>query len=124
MAQKWATSSLEEFRGWLMPQLDALPPRFRSFLPTLTSRMGHAKPADYQEYLPYIESIHLKYWDLDEGMEPTTDLLKYLIRADYAGYLTSEWGGHEWKSLEQESALAVTKSHREDVNQSFELATA
>jgi len=122
MADKWANSSLEDFRGWLMPQLDQLSPRFRAFLPTLTSRVGHSKPSDYDDYIPYVESVHVKFWDLQEDMQPTTDLIKYLLDADYTGYLTSEWGGHEWVSLKQASSLETTKSHRELVERSFNLA--
>lgn len=119
MASRWATSTLQEFRGWLMPQLEQLPPPFRAFLPTLTSRIGHALPSEFDDYMPYIESVHLKYWERESDDLP---LLKFLYQNGYTGYLTSEWGGHEWDSLDDNSALEMTKAHRELVERSFNLA--
>lgn len=122
LADKWKTSSLGEFRGWLMPQVDTFSPRFKAFLPTLLSRVGHAKPSDFDAYLPFIESVHLKYWELDEEMTSTQDLIKYLRQKNYAGYLTSEWGGHEWYSLKQIASMDATLNHKELVERSFNLA--
>lgn len=122
LAEKWKTSSLGEFRGWLMPQVDTFSPRFKAFLPTLLSRVGHAKPSDFDAYLPFIESVHLKYWELDEDMTSTQDLIEYLNQKNYAGYLTSEWGGHEWYSLKQIASMKATLNHKELVERSFNLA--
>ena len=121
LAQKWANSTLDEFRGWLMPQVETYPPKFRSMLPTLFSRMGHAKPRDYSDYIEYIESVHLKYWDIHEDETPLHELLKYLYQHNYRGYLTSEWGGHEWDSLKDNSAFTQTEAHKELVERSFNL---
>lgn len=121
IADKWAASTLNEFRGWLMPQIESFPPPFKAFIPTLTSRMGHAKPSDYSDYMPYIESVHLKYWEVP-NLESDDELLQYLMDHNYSGYLTSEWGGHEWVNLKQVSSLDITKAHRELVERSFNLA--
>ena len=118
IAHKWKSSSLDEFRDWLMPQIEKQPPPFRAFIPTLTSRMGHSKPSDYEDYLPYIESAHLKYWE--EG-NSDAELIHYLAAHNYVGYLTSEWGGHEWASTST-PALAMTRAHKELVERSFNLA--
>ncbi len=122
VANKWATSTLDEFRGWLMPQVENYPPKFKSMWPTLFSRMGHAKPREYSDYIEYIESVHLKYWDLHEDQKPTKDLLDYLYQNHYTGYLTSEWGGHEWESLQDTSAIEITAAHKNLVERSFDLA--
>ncbi len=118
IAHKWKSSSLDEFRGWLMPQIEKQPPPFRAFIPTLTSRMGHSKPSDYDDYLPYIESAHLKYWE--EG-NSDAELIDYLAAHNYVGYLTSEWGGHEWASTST-PALEMTRGHKALVERSFNLA--
>lgn len=119
LAEKWASSTLDEFRAWLMPQADNYPPKFKSMLPTLFSRMGHAQPSDFDDYMPYIESVHLKYWESECDELP---LLKYLYAHNYSGYLTSEWGGHEWDSLAENSAMQMTKHHKELIERSFDLA--
>lgn len=119
LAEKWASSSLGDFRAWLMPQSENYPPKFKSMLPTLFSRMGHAKPKDFDDYMPFIESVHLKYW---ENECDELELLKYLYEHNYSGYLTSEWGGHEWDSLADNSAMAMTKHHKELIERSFNLA--
>ncbi|MFM6977387.1 MAG: sugar phosphate isomerase/epimerase family protein [Micrococcales bacterium] len=116
--EKWQTSTLDEFRAWLMPQVEKFPPPFKAFIPTLTSRMGHSKPSDYDEYLPYIESVHLKYW---EDGNTDADLINYLIANGYVGYLTSEWGGHEWANTAT-PALEMTRAHRDLIERSFNLA--
>ncbi|MEY4320364.1 MAG: hypothetical protein RLZZ471_305 [Actinomycetota bacterium] len=122
LAEKWKSSSLSEFRSWLMPQVESFSPRFKAFLPTLLSRVGHAKPADFDTYLPYIESVHLKFWELDEDMTSTQKLIEYLKLKNYEGYLTSEWGGHEWYSLSQVAAMEATLNHKDLVERSFNLA--
>lgn len=119
IANVWKNSSIDEFRGWLMPQVEKQPPPFRASIPTLTSRIGHSKPSDYDDYMPYIESVHLKYWERDCDELP---LLKYLYAHNYSGYLTSEWGGHEWDSLADNSALEMTRHHRALIERSFNLA--
>jgi hypothetical protein len=118
VATMWKNSSIAEFRGWLMAQIEMQPPPFRAFIPTLTSRMGHSKPSDYDEYMPYIESAHLKYW---EAGNSDSALLDYLAANHYEGYLTSEWGGHEWANLST-PALEMTRGHRELIERSFNLA--
>jgi hypothetical protein len=122
LAEKWASSSLDEFRGWLMPQIETFSPRFKSMLPTLFSRIGHAKPSEYDDYIDYIESVHIKYWDIHEDQTQTRELLEYLYQHNYDGYLTSEWGGHEWDSLKDNSAFTQTEAHKELVERSFNLA--
>ena len=122
LTDKWANSTLEEFRGWLLPQVEIYPPKFKSMLPTLLSRIGHAKPTEYDDYIEYIESVHLKYWDIHEDQTPTRELLEYLDQHNYDGYLTSEWGGHEWDSLKDNSAFTQTETHKELVERSFNLA--
>jgi hypothetical protein len=122
LANKWADSSLDEFRGWLMPQIETFSPRFKSMLPTLLSRIGHAKPSEYDDYIDYIESVHIKYWDIHEDQTAVVGLLEYLYRHNYHGYLTSEWGGHEWDSLNDNSAFTQTEAHKKLVERSFNLA--
>jgi hypothetical protein len=78
--------------------------------------MGHAHPTDYDEYLPYIECVHLKYWELvdSEGeiSTPTKALIDFLRRKNYTGFYISEYGGHEWASVDEISALEMTAGHR------------
>ena len=119
VADKWANSTLDEFRGWLMPQIETYSPRFKSMLPTLFSRIGHAKPSEYGDYINYIECVHIKYWDIHEDQTPTRELLEYLYQHNYDGYLTSEWGGHEWDSLNDNSAFTQTEAHKKFVERSF-----
>ena len=120
IASRWASTTLEDFKQWLMPQLPQLPPPFKAFLPTLTSRMGHTSPNTYDEYLPYIRCVHLKYWEIADR-NGDDELLKYLYQHNYAGFLTSEWGGHEWESVTT-PAFDTTREHKKLVERSFNLA--
>ena len=113
--QHWQSLELEEFKAWLFAQ--DMPPQFRAFIPTLTSRMGHSKPSDYDDYLDYIEAVHIKFWDLD-GKDDDQELFAYLNKDLY---LTSEWGGHEWET-KATSAYEMTKAHKQLVERSFDLA--
>jgi hypothetical protein len=121
-AEKWKHSTHSDFRNWLMPQIDSFSPKVKAFIPTLFSRLGHARPEEYGDYLPYIESVHLKYWELDEDMTSTLALLKVLRKQNYSGYLTSEWGGHDWYSLMEVSAFAATGNHLALVERNFKTA--
>jgi hypothetical protein len=105
-----------------MPQVESYTPRFKAFLPTLLSRVGHASPSDFNDYLPFIESVHLKYWEINEDVSAAQELIDYLAKNNYTGFLTSEWGGHEWYSLKQVSAKEATRNHRELIERSFNLA--
>jgi sugar phosphate isomerase/epimerase len=118
IVRRWSTDSLSEFKGWLLPQIEGgeFPPQFGAYVATLFTRMGHAKPEDYDAYLPYIECVHLKYWELvdtdGEISKPTKALIDYLRRKNYQGFFISEYGGHEWASVSEISALAMTAGHR------------
>lgn len=120
ISSRWATSTLEDFKAWLMPQLPQLPPPFRAFIPTLTSRMGHTTPETYDDYMPYIRCVHLKYWEISQSNGDDA-LLKYLYQNNYNGFLTSEWGGHEWENVST-PAYDTTVAHKELVERSFHLA--
>jgi hypothetical protein len=82
--------------------------------------MGHTTPDTYDEYLPYIRCVHLKYWEISQSNGDDA-LLKYLYQHNYNGFLTSEWGGHEWESVST-PAYETTVAHKELVERSFHLA--
>jgi hypothetical protein len=76
-------------------------------------RFGHTTVAQWRDVLRHTATVHLKFWDLDDEAgalsTPVAELLDLLDELEYAGPLTSEWGGHEW--LDQD-AVAMTRGHR------------
>jgi len=118
LEEHWLRSDLGEFRTWLIGQLQSgqVPGQVQALMPTFLSRIGHSKPADWQSFTPMIESVHLKYWDTsDEGgavTGPTSELIQMLESAGYQGYYCSEWGGHEWHTLEELSGAQATSWHK------------
>lgn len=82
---------------------------------TLATRMGRTKVSDWLAALDYVQAVHLKYWDtFDEDgslSDPMADLIRELLVRGFTGPLISEWGGHEWATLERPS-LQVFEEHR------------
>lgn len=124
----WLTLPFPDYRGWLIGELQAgnLPPQLNSLVPTLLSRIGHSKPADWADYTPMVESVHLKYWDTsDDGAAvsgPTSALMSQLESAGYTGYYCSEWGGHEWHTLHELPAMQAIAWHKRLVEACFNQA--
>lgn len=125
LEQRWLDSDLPAYRGWVMSQLQGghLPPATGQFLPTLFSRMGHGRPSDWESLAPQVRSVQLKFWDQqdrDGALESTTtELMRMLSAIGYEGFYCSEWGGHEWYSLDQVSAFDAVGWHRDLVERSW-----
>jgi sugar phosphate isomerase/epimerase len=104
----------------------ATDPTLRSLLVTALTRFGSGTAPAWTPVLPWIASVHLKWWDpasaavdLDGELG---DLLDALLAAGFSGALCSEWGGHEWTSIGT-SALERTLAHRRLVEARFGTGT-
>lgn len=115
----WKSKPLGQFRGDLISavQTGQLTPAIQGFFPTFFSRFGHGVPEDWKDLLPLVDSVQLKFWELadpDGGtLENTRALIQQLEAVGYRGYYCSEWGGHEWYSIDQVPAAAAISWHRE-----------
>ncbi len=125
LEHRWLDSSLPDYRNWVLTQLKdgKLPPSTGQFLPTLFSRMGHSAPSEWSHVAGSIRSVQLKFWDQEdeagELQKATTELMRLLRSAEYDGFYCSEWGGHEWYSLGDVSALDAVRWHRSVVEKSW-----
>lgn len=90
----------------------AVPAPVHTMFMNLLVRFGRSEAADLRGILPLVGAFHLKFWDLDDTddrvSQPIRDLGAELARADFAGTLCSEWGGHEW--IDADSA-DITRRH-------------
>ncbi|BDZ44132.1 hypothetical protein [Naasia aerilata] len=80
-------------------------------------RFGCSSVGEWAEFLAETDSVHLKYWDLEDDDErvsaPTRAIRKTLASAGYTGYICSEWGGHDWLEADTNSAFDMTRRHRD-----------
>jgi hypothetical protein len=117
----WLEDSTSEYRGWLLENLKSgtFPPRLNALLPTLLTRIGHSTPSDWEHVASLVESVHLKYWDTSDELGavslPTTQLMQLLDSQGYQGYYCSEWGGHEWHTLQELPAFKAISWHKQVV---------
>jgi hypothetical protein len=79
----------------------------------LLIRFGRTRVEKLREVIDVVGAFHLKFWDLDDADErvsaPIRELGQLLADSDFRGSLTSEWGGHEW--LTDEDPTAMTRAH-------------
>jgi hypothetical protein len=113
----WKSMSSGEFRGWLISAIESgdLPGSIRSQMPTLLSRFGCGKVSDWAEHADLIHSVHLKYWDGEDGQGELSQVAKQIVELlpeSFEGNICSEWGGHEWHTLEELPGLEITRQHR------------
>lgn len=115
----WKSKPLGQFRGDLISavQTGQLTPAIQGFFPTFFSRFGHGVPEDWKGLLPLVDSVQFKFWELadpDGGtLENTRALMQQLEATGYRGYYCSEWGGHEWYSIDQVPAASAIAWHRD-----------
>lgn len=88
-----------------------LPPAAHALLITAMTRFGASRAASWLPLAPWIAAVHVKWWDLasaaaDLGAE-TGAVIEGLLAAGFGGTVCSEWGGHEWQSLEVAAATQV-----------------
>jgi hypothetical protein len=118
LVNAWTNLSLGELRpvifGKWLPNSPST--AATSLLLSLVTRMGKSKVRDWAEAMPLVKGVHLKFWDTDdtEGAisGPTGELITALQAVGFDGYLTSEWGGHEWHELVHHSSFDVVADHR------------
>lgn len=128
LEKDWLTLNPGQLRGKLVAAIDSgdLPGSLHAVLPTIVGRMGHGSPADWAAVAPQIQSVQLKYWDNDDTAAavsgPTLELMQLLAGVGYSGHYCSEWGGHEWHSLTQQSSLDSVRAHRALVEACFHQA--
>jgi len=115
--EHWGKESLNDLRGWLIGKYISqnISPLTRGLLLNLISRFGWSKPADWREIYPFVKSVQLKFWDLDDENQklsgPMKELVTELAALNYQGDMTGEWGGHEWHTLKT-PALEALRWHR------------
>ena len=114
----WANSSVEDVKKYVFTQLmrQCKNDFAVSLALTLATRMGRTEAQDWKRAIKFTQTVHLKFWDTDNANgavgEPIADLIEMLAAQDFTGPLISEWGGHEWTSLEEPS-WQVLKRHKE-----------
>ncbi len=114
----WTNLSLSELRpvifGKWLPSSPST--AATSLLLSLVTRMGKAKVSDWAEAMPLVRGVHLKFWDTDDQAgaisDPTAELIKALTEQGFEGFVTSEWGGHEWHELAEFSSFDVVAEHK------------
>jgi hypothetical protein len=109
------TSSTREAVEALTKDLD-LPAQTKVRLGMPFMRFGNTPVEEFREFLHSCSVVQLKYWDLEDDANrvsgPMASVARELQRLDYAGPLTSEWGGHEWLSGPGFDAVSMTRGHR------------
>jgi len=79
----------------------------------LLIRFGRSRVEELRQVIDVVGGFHLKFWDLDDADErvsaPIRELGQLLAGTGFRGTLTSEWGGHEW--LTDEDPTAMTRDH-------------
>lgn len=112
----WLQKPLPDFRAKLIELISAgeLPPQLQSVFPTLLSRFGHSGPHEWADYAPYVDYVHLKFWDdsneNDHLSEPIRETVMLLSELGFEGYYCAEWGGHDWLSIGDASAAEMVAS--------------
>lgn len=119
LVDAWTNLSLSELRPVIFGKwLPASPSTAAtSLLLSLVTRMGKSKVSDWTEAMQFVKGVHLKFWDTDNTdgaiSGPTGELIQALQQQAFDGYLTSEWGGHEWHELSEHSSFDVVARHKE-----------
>ena len=89
-----------------------VPGHIHTLYMNLLVRFGRSEVADIRDVLPLTAGFHFKFWDLDDSdlrvSAPIRELAAALAGTDFAGVITSEWGGHEW--LDDDPAT-MTRDH-------------
>ncbi len=74
---------------------------------------GHEDPAGWADLMPRVFHVHAKFYEIsDAGEEPAIDYtanLAPLLRAGFAGSISSEWEGHAWTPNEDLDTFAVIR---------------
>ncbi|MFT4042329.1 MAG: hypothetical protein QM673_04125 [Gordonia sp. (in: high G+C Gram-positive bacteria)] len=65
---------------------------------------GHQKVQDWNDILPWVVHVHGKFYDIDaDGDAPGTphdQLIGDLVRGGFTGYISTEWEGWHWNSVD------------------------
>jgi hypothetical protein len=89
-----------------------VPPQIHTLFMNMLVRFGRSDAADLRDVLPLVGAFHLKFWDLDDAdgrvSAPIRALGAELAGRDFAGTLTSEWGGLEWRD---DDPAEMTRAH-------------
>lgn len=129
LVDAWTNLSLGELRPIIFGKWLPTSPSTAatSLLLSLVTRMGKSKVSDWAEAMPLVKGVHLKFWDTDdiEGAisGPTGELIEALQQQGFDGYLTSEWGGHEWHELSEHSSFEVVARHKQIYEQAVQAQT-
>ncbi|MGN6220897.1 MAG: hypothetical protein ACTHNQ_15465 [Microbacterium sp.] len=115
LADEWPSSG-QAIRDRVFDAAGAVSPEARLRLSMPFGRFGNSLVAEFRDFLRLVDIVHLKFWDLEDqdGIVsfPMRDLAGELTRIGFQGPITSEWGGHEWLSMEDADATTMTRSHR------------
>jgi hypothetical protein len=80
-------------------------------------RFGRQEPQAWLALVPQIVYAHAKFWELDDtGTDPTVrtaELLWMLDKAEYGGFVCSEWGGSAWVDADEIDAFELMRRHHE-----------
>ena len=129
LVDAWTRLSLGELRPVIFGKWLPTSPSTAatSLLLSLVTRMGKSKVGDWAEAMPLVKGVHLKFWDTDNTdgaiSGPTGELIEALQQQGFDGYLTSEWGGHEWHELSEHSSFEVVARHKQIYEQAVQAQT-
>ncbi|MEV6345549.1 TIM barrel protein [Actinoplanes sp. NPDC051851] len=77
---------------------------------------GHADPQGWREILDRVVHVHGKFYEIEDGTEPSipyAELLGLLVEGGYDGVISSEWEGHAFATEHDVDAFALVGEHQE-----------
>jgi len=114
----WKELNTNDYRSWLVEKIKSgkFPHALMGQIPTLTARFGHTTANDWKNFSALFDCVHLKYWDSDDSHGALSDVAAEAFRLfdlnSFSGFIVSEWGGHDWLSLDEASGFEMSEHHK------------
>lgn len=116
LGEEWPMGG-DSIRGAVLAAAGPISPDAQLRLSMPFGRFGNSNVSEFRDFLAFVDVVHLKFWDLEDEAgivsSPIRDLARELERTDFAGPITSEWGGHEWLPAGAADGEGMTRAHRE-----------
>ena len=93
------------------------------------SMFGHEPVSSWRTIADRVFHVHGKFFEIDEatGEEPNMDvaaLMALLVDLDYDGFISSEWEGHGFRSLDEVDSFELVRRHQALERRGIEAAVA